>query len=378
MSTNNSDYDKYYVRSSPSYLHDIENPQDKYKHDDDDDDDVDDLQVSLLQPSTEVEDSEGAANSENIVASDRIETFSVLTTQDAEIQHDKIPCEPHKTFLSAIFLGTGFLATTTSLATVHERVPDTHALPDVVLDNIKYRRWGLDVSEYFLMISTLSAIVLVMVHSHRLVIFRRVMFLLGILYYYRAFTMFVTVLPKPDETYACMPKKNDTTTLDYVKRVLAIMSGGGLSINGKHVYCGDYIFSGHTVTLTMGYLIIKQYSPCHFKMLHWASFLLSLSGVIFLLLARGHYTIDVMLAYYVTSRIWWMYHTLAHSQVLRSKGEHNLMDNVWWWHVLRYFEAQVKGPLPRTYSLPVPGFVKHHVCQIIDRVHRKKSDFLEV
>ena len=36
------------------------------------------------------------------------------------------------------------------------------------------------------------------------------------------------------------------------------MSGGGLSIYGKHVYCGDYIFSGHTVTLTMGYLIIKQ------------------------------------------------------------------------------------------------------------------------
>ena len=45
---------------------------------------------------------------------------------------------------------------------------------------------------------------------------------------------------------------------EYVRRVVGITIGGGLSINGMHVYCGDYIFSGHTVALTMGYLAIKQ------------------------------------------------------------------------------------------------------------------------
>merc|ERR1711936_207834 len=169
-----------------------------------------------------------------------------------------------KTLLSALFLGTGFLATTASLAFTHERVPDIKPLPDVLLDNIKYQSWGLDVSEYLLMISTISAVVVVLLHSHRLVILRRIWLLLGILYYYRALTMFVTVLPKSDETYTCMPRKNDTTALDYAKRVLTIISGGGLSINGKHIYCGDYIFSGHTMTLTMGYLVIKQYSPRRF------------------------------------------------------------------------------------------------------------------
>ena len=54
---------------------------------------------------------------------------------------------------------------------------------------------------------------MVLLHSHRLVILRRIWLLLGILYYYRALTMFVTVLPKADETYTCMPRKNDTTTL---------------------------------------------------------------------------------------------------------------------------------------------------------------------
>ena len=83
-------------------------------------------------------------------------------------------------------------------------------------DNIKYQSWGLDVSEYLLMISTISALIVVLLHSHRLVILRRIWLLLGILYYYRALTMFVTVLPKADETYTCMPRKNDTTTVQLV------------------------------------------------------------------------------------------------------------------------------------------------------------------
>ena len=54
------------------------------------------------------------------------------------------------------------------------------------------------------------------------------------------------------------------TFSDYTKRILTIISGGGLSINGKHIYCGDYIFSGHTMTLTMGYLVIKQCKISHY------------------------------------------------------------------------------------------------------------------
>ena len=110
----------------------------------------------------------------------------------------------------------------------------------------------------------------------------------------------------------------------------------------------------------MGYLAIKQCeyhhrhsptnilyplifpdSPRRFKLLHWISFLTSLCGVVFLLLARGHYTIDVILAYYVTTRLWWSYHTLAHNNTLRSTGDHNLIANECWWYPFR--SAEILG-----------------------------------
>ena len=180
--------------------------------------------------------------------------------QQEENRSRRIPGEPLKTLLSAIFLGTGFLATTASLAFTHERVPETEPLPDLFLDHVKYQDWGLDVSEMILMSNTFLAVFVIMLHSHRTIILRRIWLILGLLYYYRALTMCVTVLPKADKTYTCMPKtpQNETTAMMYVERVLTIISGGGLSINGKHVFCGDYIFSGHTMTLTLGYLAIKQ------------------------------------------------------------------------------------------------------------------------
>lgn len=70
--------------------------------------------------------------------------------------------------------------------------------------------------------------------------------------------MYVTVLPVASKTYFCSPKANNTSPLLITKRVLQLISGFGLSINGKHTYCGDYIYSGHTVVLVLSYLIIKE------------------------------------------------------------------------------------------------------------------------
>ena len=110
-------------------------------------------------------------------------------------------------------MGTGFLVTSFSLAFTHDRHPPYEPLPDIILDYVSYQKWGLDVSEYLLMISTLSAIAVVCFHKYRLIILRRIWLLLGVLYYYRAMTFFVTVLPKSDETYECVPISNETSIM---------------------------------------------------------------------------------------------------------------------------------------------------------------------
>jgi len=327
----------------------------------------------LIQTSDEEEEEGGATGLTAGKGSNPLDYVKIPIPDEESMKSDKIPQEPLKTLLALLFLGTGFLVTSLSLAFTHDRHPGIEPLPDVVLDNIKYQSWGLDVSEYLLMISTLTAILVVLLHKHRMIILRRIWLLLGILYYYRAMTFFVTVLPKADEEYECAPISNQTSAMEYIKRVITISSGGGLSINGNHIYCGDYIFSGHTMTLTMGYLAIKQYSPRRFVLLHWLSFLTSLCGVVFLLLARGHYTIDVILAYYVTTRLWWSYHTLAHNTTLRTTGDHNLIANECWWYPFRWFECNTKGPLPRRYNVPLPKVIKRFVVKKIGGLRRDNN-----
>ena len=103
----------------------------------------------------------------------------------SEDPEDSVPEERIKTLLSFLWLWSGFFATTTSLALTHEKVPDTAPLPDALLDNINYQRWGLDLSEVLLVLNSLIGAVVVFSNIHRLIILRRVWLILGILYYYR-------------------------------------------------------------------------------------------------------------------------------------------------------------------------------------------------
>ncbi|XP_023323244.1 phosphatidylcholine:ceramide cholinephosphotransferase 2 [Eurytemora carolleeae] len=105
---------------------------------------------------------------------------------------------------------------------------------------------------------TLTAFTLVLIHKHRMIVFRRIFLMVGMLYFYRGITMYITVLPKPDTTYYCSPKLN------------------------------------HSITFID--------SPRNWIIFHGIALCALVTGVVFLLLGRGHYSIDVFIAYWVTSR----------------------------------------------------------------------------
>lgn len=272
-------------------------------------------------------------------------------------EEPRFPKEKWKTFIALLILAVNFIITLVVLSVVHERVPDRNKyppLPDIFLDNVAAQDWALDVSEVLIMISTTAAFFVIILHKHRFIVMRRVFMILSLLYLMRSITMFVTVLPVASVTYYCSPKANSTSITLVAKRVWHLVTGFGLSINGKHTFCGDYMFSGHTVILTMSYLIIAEYSPKQCFPLHWISWVVSVVGVIMVLVAHGHYTVDIIVAYYITTTLFWIYHTLANNATLKQKGPNNFMGRIWWFPLFRYFERNVGGPVPRQYEWPLP------------------------
>ncbi|XP_039746462.1 phosphatidylcholine:ceramide cholinephosphotransferase 2-like isoform X2 [Pararge aegeria] len=266
-------------------------------------------------------------------------------------REERYPKEVWKTILAFAFLFLCVCINMLSLSLVHERLPDrnsTAPLPDAVLDLVAPRDWALAVSEYLIMLSTTVAMLVVLFHKHRFIVARRVFFVIALLYLYRSATMFVTVLPVSSTTYVCSPKSNGTTPLLIVRRMFYLISGFGLSINGKHTYCGDYIYSGHTMVLVLSYLVVAEYSPRKLWPVHWALWGAGALGVGFVLLAHGHYTVDVLVAYYITTRLFWTFHSLLGAP----RG--SMLRREWWFWLFAYLERNVRGPVPRRYDWPLP------------------------
>ena len=70
--------------------------------------------------------------------------------------------------------------------------------------------------------------------------------------------MALTVLPKPNIHYDCIEKLEHVSVSGIATRVFELLSGMGLKVASSHEYCGDYIYSGHTMIMVMSYLAIKE------------------------------------------------------------------------------------------------------------------------
>ncbi|XP_006630435.1 phosphatidylcholine:ceramide cholinephosphotransferase 1 [Lepisosteus oculatus] len=271
-----------------------------------------------------------------------------------EPEHSPYPLEWVKTGVAFFYALSCFVLTTVMISVVHERVPpkeENPPLPDKFFDLFDRVEWAFSICEINGMVLVGLWLLQWILLKYKSIIGRRFFFIVGTLYLYRCITMYITTLPVPGMHFKCSPKLFGDWEAQ-MRRVMKMIAGGGLSITGSHTMCGDYLYSGHTVMLTLTYLFIKEYSPKRFWWYHWICWTLSAVGIFCILLAHDHYTVDVVVAYFITTRLFWWYHTMANQQVLKETSQSNFFSRVWWYRLFQYFEQNVHGIVPRNYQWP--------------------------
>ncbi|XP_038841751.1 phosphatidylcholine:ceramide cholinephosphotransferase 2-like isoform X1 [Salvelinus namaycush] len=271
-----------------------------------------------------------------------------------EGRSNRLPREWWKTGVAFVYALFNLILTTVIITVVHERVPDKSVsppLPDKFFDYVDRVPWAFTVTEVNGMVLVGLWFIQWLFLKHKSIIGRRCFFMIGTLYMYRCITMYITTLPVPGKHFTCAPKLYGDSE-GMVWRILGLISGGGLSITGGHLMCGDFLYSGHTVTLTLAYLFIQEYSPKKMWWYVWLCWLLSAVGVVCILIGHEHYSIDVVFAYFITSRLFWWYHTMANTQALRG-ASNNYLSRTWWNPVFHFLERNVMATVPCVFSWPV-------------------------
>ncbi|CAC5409198.1 SAMD8 [Mytilus coruscus] len=110
------------------------------------------------------------------------------------------------------------------------------------------------------------------------------------------------------------------------------------------------MFSGHTVTITTLILLINEYTPKRWILVHTLVWIVGLFGIFFILAGHGHYTLDVIVAFYITSRLFQYHHILANNKTLMTRDQSRLKK---WFPVFYFFESNCDGIVPNEYEWPL-------------------------
>ncbi|KAG5844936.1 hypothetical protein ANANG_G00133440 [Anguilla anguilla] len=290
---------------------------------------------------------------------------------------DRLPLEWWKTGVAFVYASFTLVLTTVVITVVHERVPDKETsppLPDKFFDYVDRVSWAFTVTEVNGMVLVGLWLVQWLFLKYRAIAGRRFFFLMGTLYLYRCITMYITTLPVPGKHMTCAPKLYGDSQAK-VHRILQLISGGGLSMASSDLMCGDFLYSGHTLMLTLTYLFIKEYSPRSYWWYHLVCWLLSIVGVVCILVAHDHYSVDVVVAYFITSRLFYWYHTMANVQELRT-SKHNYLKNTWWSPIFNFFERNVQAPVPCIFCWPIawPPSCFKSSCQTYTAVQSTREE----
>lgn len=277
--------------------------------------------------------------------------IDLITLSPTEIKPSSLPPPPAEKLKCFLALGLTLFGTTFASALIilnNDRVPiNEPPLPDIFFDFFPRVPFAFKLAECILLHLLLVMLTIAFLHQHRWILFRRIFANLGILYTLRGIFLYVTSLPNPYPEKECAPPAE--SMLEAWTRVFSLVSRLGLHVAGQN-YCGDLIFSGHSVSIIGLYLYILEYTPPNLRLLRVSSFVLSSTGLVLVLMSREHYTIDVIIAYYLVTRIHWTYHTIANFPSLqKTSSKYNLLTRSLLHPIVVFFERNVGGPVPNEF-----------------------------
>lgn len=284
-------------------------------------------------------------------------------------QSQHFDAEIWKTVLSFCYAFSVFLMTSFVMVVVHDRVPDMDKyppLPDIFLDNIPYTPWAFQACEVIAVCLASIWGLVMLFHKHRFILLRRMFSIIGTVYLLRCISMLITSLSVPSAHLQCEGKMYGDNW-SRMRRTMEIWMGMGMTLSGVRT-CGDYMFSGHTVCITLLNFFITEYTPRETKYLsyylHTLTWVANMFGLFFILAAHEHYSIDVFIAFYISSRLFLYYHVLANNKslMLRDKNRRRI-----WFPLFSFFESKCDGIVINEFEWPFP-----HLSSVVS-LFRKRS-----
>jgi len=225
--------------------------------------------------------------------------------------------ESSRLLLSLLFvlssgLFTAYVQQLSDARWVATRPPSDPPLQDLFnhLPNLSAEQQVVDVLLNVLLVFTLlCAILFPPTWTAVAVVYRRMFWVTGMLYLYRALTLTVTTLP--------------TTMLDCVPLVttgesaMRIFSLAVQQMMGTAHTCSDLIYSGHTMIFTMCAIQFRVYSP--YRWLSYYAYCHAAVGISLIVLTHMHYSVDVLLGLFITYGFWSVYFGLVRMVMERLK-----------------------------------------------------------
>ena len=180
--------------------------------------------------------------------------------------------------------------------------------------------------------------------------------------------MLITSLSVPGIHIQCEGKRYGSF-INKVQGAWNIYTGGGLAVHGIRT-CGDYMFSGHTVWLVLATHFICEYTPYTLNWLHTGVWVMNIFGLFFILAAHEHYSIDVFIAFYITSRMFVYYHSLSNNKVLLQHDHRRVKI---WFPLFSYFEENIHTQVPNHFEDATPNMIKSILSKFF-KLFKKRSD----